>query len=234
MDEWNEYFLQWIFHRHEYLLQQIMSGQMNGCVLSYPWVQKLLCPKLFSTLRISSTIVLNSAGSREKDESGPPSFLSKIKCFSINLAPTAAAVTGTVDPTEWSERPTMQLNFSASAGIVFKWHLQFLRDIPTCILKEQSVYSLISYRLQLHLLFLLRKLSSWNDTGFPFDAVYSINGMSTIRKKLFYKPAHLIFPGSLPRFYQKGMKSKQDQIPGNLHKFGLPFPRGICLLVKFV
>ena len=46
----------------------------------------------------SSTSVLNSSGSDEKLESGPPSNLLRVICFSIIVAPNVIAATATVEP----------------------------------------------------------------------------------------------------------------------------------------
>ena len=52
---------------------------------------------------VATIIYLSSFGSRLALWSGPSIFLSKVKCFSITLAPRATAAIGTSIPRVWSE-----------------------------------------------------------------------------------------------------------------------------------
>ena len=76
-------------------------------------VPETLLESLVFALKIflqSCTSFLNSSGSDEKVESGPPSNLLKVICFSIIVAPSVIAATATVEPIVWSERPIGTLN----------------------------------------------------------------------------------------------------------------------------
>ena len=59
-------------------------------------------PRAESTLRTAFTIAASSAGSSDAAWSGPAADLSRVKCFSIIVAPRAVAATGTSMPAVWS------------------------------------------------------------------------------------------------------------------------------------
>ena len=60
-------------------------------------------PSEISIFRIPSTKFLNSLGSNDALWSGPSKSLSKVKCFSITLAPIATAASEISIPLVWSE-----------------------------------------------------------------------------------------------------------------------------------
>ena len=61
---------------------------------------------------IDIIISLNSFGSRDALWSGPGSVLSRVKCFSIIVAPIATAAREILKPNVWSEYPTLILKLS--------------------------------------------------------------------------------------------------------------------------
>ena len=56
--------------------------------------------------RVAATRAAMSSGSAESLWSGPSSVLSRVKCFSMISAPSAAAAMATAVPMVWSENPT--------------------------------------------------------------------------------------------------------------------------------
>ena len=63
--------------------------------------------------------VFISLSLRENFESTEFIFFKQI-CFSITSAPFETAKHGIIDPIEWSERPTLQLNFFFRISILFR------------------------------------------------------------------------------------------------------------------
>jgi hypothetical protein len=60
----------------------------------------------------------SSAGSRENDESTPPSDRSRVTCFSTHTAPIATAAIATPTPRVWSDRPTGTPKASRSTAML--------------------------------------------------------------------------------------------------------------------
>ena len=65
---------------------------------------------IFSDFLTEEQRSLNSSGVEEARWSGPCKFLSKVKCFSITLAPREIDKMAASIPAEWSEYPTGKSN----------------------------------------------------------------------------------------------------------------------------
>jgi hypothetical protein len=72
---------------------------ISPCVTSRSAAVPIDC----SVARIASTMARSSSGSSETRWSLPSIARSTVKCFSITLAPSAMAATGTNQPRSWPE-----------------------------------------------------------------------------------------------------------------------------------
>ena len=64
-------------------------------------------PRDFSVLRMNSTKLISSFGSKAKWWSGPFEFLFKVICFSITFAPSETAIADVKFSILWSDKPIL-------------------------------------------------------------------------------------------------------------------------------
>ena len=80
-------------------------------LFSLLFLKKVLLPKSLKATSMSSLNLLISFPFNEKSISKPFFWLSKAICFSTTSAPLAILAIATLLSVEWSEIPTLQLNF---------------------------------------------------------------------------------------------------------------------------
>ncbi len=175
----------------------------------------LTCPIAFSAILTARTMALNSAGSNEKAESGPPSSLDNVRCFSIIEAPEATAAMGTSIPRVWSDSPAGTSNVDDRCSMVLRF-----------ISSGRAGYALVHFNRAIWLfpvfLMVLTAVSiSLNVpipvdtiTGLPAEAIFLRSGISTSSgDATLYPGISICFKKSTDE-KSKGVEKNQDPCHG--------------------